>query len=58
MTVADLYDETVADKVRVQYGGSVKPANVKELMAKNTGESSNNKRFNERLEIIIDRLVK
>ena len=27
-------DETVADKVRVQYGGSVKPANVKELMAK------------------------
>lgn len=33
-TVADLYDETVADKVRVQYGGSVKPANVKELMAK------------------------
>jgi len=24
----------VADKVRVQYGGSVKPANVKELMAK------------------------
>ena len=33
-TVADLYDETVADKVRIQYGGSVKPANVKELMAK------------------------
>ena len=33
-TVADLYDETVADKVRVQYGGSVKPANVKELMSK------------------------
>ena len=33
-TVADLYDETVANKVRVQYGGSVKPANVKELMAK------------------------
>lgn len=27
-------------------------------IAKNTGESSNNKRFNERLEIIIDRLVK
>ena len=33
-TVADLYDQTVADKVRIQYGGSVKPANVKELMAK------------------------
>ncbi|KRL04815.1 triose-phosphate isomerase [Liquorilactobacillus oeni] len=33
-TVAKLYDETVADKVRIQYGGSVKPANVKELMAK------------------------
>lgn len=33
-TVADLYDQTVADKVRIQYGGSVKPANVKELMSK------------------------
>lgn len=33
-TVAKLYDQTVADKVRIQYGGSVKPANVKELMAK------------------------
>lgn len=33
-TVADLYDQDVADKVRIQYGGSVKPASVKELMAK------------------------
>lgn len=33
-TVAKLYDQTVADKVRIQYGGSVKPANVKELMSK------------------------
>ncbi len=33
-TVADLYDQDVADKVRIQYGGSVKPDNVKELMAK------------------------
>ena len=33
-TVADLYDQGVADKVLIQYGGSVKPANVKELMAK------------------------
>lgn len=33
-TVAGLYDQDVADKVRIQYGGSVKPANVKELMAK------------------------
>lgn len=33
-TVADLYDQGVADKVRIQYGGSVKPANVKELMAR------------------------
>ena len=32
--VAALYDETVADKVRIQYGGSVKPANVKEIMSK------------------------
>lgn len=33
-TVAKLYDQTVADAVRIQYGGSVKPENVKELMAK------------------------
>ncbi|MFK5676688.1 triose-phosphate isomerase [Ligilactobacillus sp. LYQ60] len=33
-TVADLYDETAAENVRIQYGGSVKPANVKEIMAK------------------------
>jgi triosephosphate isomerase len=26
--------EQTAEKVRIQYGGSVKPANVKELMAK------------------------
>ncbi|MDO4912066.1 MAG: triose-phosphate isomerase [Lactobacillus sp.] len=33
-TIKDLYDETTAENVRIQYGGSVKPANVKELMAK------------------------
>ena len=33
-TVAKLYDQTVADKVRIQYGGSVKPANIAELMGK------------------------
>lgn len=33
-TVAKLYDQTVADKVRIQYGGSVKPANIAELMSK------------------------
>lgn len=33
-TVAKLYDQTVADKVRIQYGGSVKPGNVVELMGK------------------------
>jgi triosephosphate isomerase len=32
-TVADLYDEATAQAVRVQYGGSVKPANVAEFMA-------------------------
>ncbi|MCD2256867.1 triose-phosphate isomerase [Lactobacillus sp. CC-MHH1034] len=32
-TVAKLYDQTTADAVRIQYGGSMKPANVKELMA-------------------------
>ncbi|MDR3560202.1 MAG: triose-phosphate isomerase [Negativicutes bacterium] len=33
-TVAGLYDEATAQKVRVQYGGSVKPENIAELMAK------------------------
>ncbi|WP_044566059.1 triose-phosphate isomerase [Anaerococcus provencensis] len=32
--VADLYSKEAAEAVRIQYGGSVKPANVKELMAK------------------------
>lgn len=32
-TVADVYSQDVADAVRIQYGGSVKPANIKELMA-------------------------
>jgi len=30
--VADLYDSATAEAVRIQYGGSVKPNNVKELM--------------------------
>ena len=32
-TVKDLYDEATAEAVRVQYGGSVKPTNIKEYMA-------------------------
>lgn len=32
--VSDLYNEETAANVRIQYGGSVKPENVKELMAK------------------------
>lgn len=32
-TVADLYDEDTAQAVRIQYGGSVKPANIGELLA-------------------------
>ncbi|MFT8338126.1 triose-phosphate isomerase [Schleiferilactobacillus harbinensis] len=32
-TIAKLYDQTVADATRIQYGGSMKPNNVKELMA-------------------------
>lgn len=32
-TLADLYNEAVAQAVRVQYGGSVNPANVGEFMA-------------------------
>lgn len=32
-TVAKIFGQDVADKVRVQYGGSVKPDNIKEYMA-------------------------
>ncbi|WP_423188619.1 triose-phosphate isomerase [Alkalibacterium sp. f15] len=32
-TIAGLYSQDAADAVRMQYGGSVKPANIKELMA-------------------------
>jgi triosephosphate isomerase len=31
--VARMFDETVARRVRIQYGGSVKPANARELMS-------------------------
>jgi triosephosphate isomerase len=31
--LATLFDETVARRVRIQYGGSVKPSNAKELMS-------------------------
>ena len=30
--VASLYDENTAQQLRIQYGGSVKPANIEELM--------------------------
>jgi triosephosphate isomerase len=33
-TVRGLYDEATAESVRIQYGGSVKPANARELMTK------------------------
>ncbi len=33
-TVKELYDETVSEAIRIQYGGSVKTSNVDELMAK------------------------
>ncbi|NPA91327.1 MAG: triose-phosphate isomerase [Chloroflexi bacterium] len=32
-TLAELYDEEVAQRIRVQYGGSVKPANIAGFMA-------------------------
>lgn len=32
-TVKDLYDAATAESVRIQYGGSVKPNNIKEYMA-------------------------
>jgi len=31
--LADMYDESVAAEIRIQYGGSAKPANTAELMA-------------------------
>lgn len=31
--LAEMFDQSVADATRIQYGGSVKPANVKEIMA-------------------------
>ncbi|WP_242542278.1 triose-phosphate isomerase [Candidatus Vagococcus giribetii] len=33
-TVVKLYNDTVASKVRIQYGGSVKPENIAEYMSK------------------------
>lgn len=31
-TVKELYDDAVSEKIRIQYGGSVKPSNVKTIM--------------------------
>lgn len=31
--LADMYDGSIAERIRIQYGGSAKPANTKELMA-------------------------
>ncbi|RUO86122.1 triose-phosphate isomerase [Spiroplasma endosymbiont of Megaselia nigra] len=31
--IANLYDEVVANMIRIQYGGSVKPENIQELLA-------------------------
>jgi triosephosphate isomerase len=33
-TIEKLYDKDVAEKIRIQYGGSVKPENIAEYMAK------------------------
>ena len=32
--IEEKYGKDASEKIRIQYGGSVKPANVKELMAK------------------------
>lgn len=32
-TLRELYSDAVADEVRIQYGGSVKPENIEELLA-------------------------
>jgi len=31
-TLAQMYGAAVADRIRIQYGGSVKPNNIKEFM--------------------------
>ena len=31
--VKEIYNEEVADSIRIQYGGSVKPENIEELLA-------------------------
>lgn len=31
-TISEIYNEVVADKVRIQYGGSVKPSNASEIL--------------------------
>ncbi len=46
-----MYGESVADKVRIQYGGSVKPGTIKAQMAKEeidgalVGAQAKSKRF-------------
>ena len=32
--IKETYSEEASQKIRIQYGGSMKPANVKELLAK------------------------
>jgi triosephosphate isomerase len=32
--IAEIYDQETAEKIRIQYGGSMKPSNCKELLAK------------------------
>ncbi|MBE1554867.1 triose-phosphate isomerase [Sporosarcina limicola] len=32
-TIGDLYDEKIAGEIRIQYGGSVKPDNIEELLS-------------------------
>lgn len=32
-TIGELYDQATAEAIRIQYGGSVKPGNIKEMMA-------------------------
>ena len=32
--IKDLYSEDISDKIRIQYGGSVKPNTIDELMKK------------------------
>ena len=60
--LAKLFDDTVARRVRIQYGGSVKPSNARELMAQQDvdgalvgGDSLESRSFSDIIKNLIER---